>query len=251
MPLEKALIKENVELSNDYYMLVVEVKNIESSKAGQFFMLKPPLDSRVVKIPVSLHCEKENILEFYYQLIGDGTRSLVKLKQGDEIEIQGPLGNSFDTTVKNRNLVLIGGGVGIAPMKKLIEELDSSNNITFIAGSRDKPSAQIIDRFSDFKSIKKIVMSDDGSVGEKGNTADALKKLLEKEQVDIIYTCGPPIMMKVISGIAKEHGIRCQVSLEERMACGVNVCRGCSIETKSGMKTVCHDGPVFESESVY
>ena len=98
--------------------------------------------------------------------------------------------------------------------------------------------------------IKTLTSTDDGSMGYRGTVVDILREYLKENKVDIIYTCGPHVMMVAVARVAKEFGVRCQVSLEERMACGVKACMGCSIPTTKGMQKVCYDGPVFEAEEV-
>ena len=205
--------------------------------------------------PISLHYIDNDILEFYYQVKGEGTKYLSQLEKDDILNIQGPLGNGFDISFKDKNILLVAGGMGIAPFKLLIEKLLYNNNyITLIMGGANETAIKIITRF-DTSSIDLYITTDDGSVGDKGNTVDKTKELLKQKNFDIIYTCGPTVMMKGIVNIANENNILCYASLEERMACGVNACLGCNIEIKDNnsesgytLKKVCHDGPVFDSK---
>ena len=137
----------------------------------------------------------------------------------------------------------------MAPMKFLIAVLSQKNNITFISGGRNKESINILDNFN-LENIETIITTDDGSLGIKGNVTVPLLKILKDKNIDKIYTCGPQIMMKHIMDIAHKHNVLCEVSLEERMGCGVGACVGCSILTKEGMKKVCKDGPVFNSKII-
>ena len=137
----------------------------------------------------------------------------------------------------------------MAPIKFLIKKLEKKNKVTFIGGGRDQTAIKITDKF-DFDNVEKIIMTDDGSNGKKGNTVEALEEVLGKKKIDIIYTCGPHGMMEAVAKVAQKNNIRCQISLEERMACGIKACVGCSILTKNGMKKVCYDGPVFESTDI-
>uniref|UniRef100_UPI003F4BDA94 dihydroorotate dehydrogenase electron transfer subunit n=1 Tax=Brachyspira catarrhinii TaxID=2528966 RepID=UPI003F4BDA94 len=251
MFLEDGIIINNIQISNDKYLLRIKSKeSYKHSKAGQFFMLK---SNTFLRRPISLHYIDNDILEFYYQVKGEGTEYLSKLKENDTISIQGPLGNGFDTNINNKKILIVAGGMGIAPIKLLIEKLNNSNNsITLIMGGADSSAIKIMDRF-DTNNIDLHITTDDGSVGDKCNTVDKTKELLKEKTFDIIYTCGPTVMMKALIKVAKENNILCYASLEERMACGVNACLGCNIEIKdekSGyiLKKVCHDGPVFNGE---
>ena len=251
MFLEDGIIINNIQISNDKYLLRIKSKeSYKHSKAGQFFMLK---SNTFLRRPISLHYIDNDILEFYYQVKGEGTEYLSKLKENDTISIQGPLGNGFDTNINNKKILIVAGGMGIAPIKLLIEKLNNSNNsITLIMGGADSSAIKIMDRF-DTNNTDLHITTDDGSVGDKCNTVDKTKELLKEKTFDIIYTCGPTVMMKALIKVAKENNILCYASLEERMACGVNACLGCNIEIKdekSGyiLKKVCHDGPVFNAE---
>ena len=250
MFLEDVKVIQNIQIADNYYLMKVEGDKIpQHSKPGQFFMLQCKDNSKVLRRPISLHNVEGNILEFYYEALGKGTKEFTRLSTGETINIQGPLGNGYDTDLKGKNIVVIGGGMGMAPIKYLIKDLKDNNDITFIGGGRNAGAVKIIEKF-DFKNIELKVATDDGSVGAKGNTVDILKEVLKDKDIDIIYTCGPHPMMEAVAKVAQENNIRCQISLEERMACGIKACVGCSILTKKGMKKVCYDGPVFESTDI-
>lgn len=255
MFLEECEIIENVKISADKFLLKVKSeKSFKCVKAGQFFMLK--CDS-YLRRPISVHYADKNILEFYYQVKGEGTKNLSKMS--DTANIQGPLGNGFETNINNKNLLLVAGGMGIAPFKLLINELKEKNNISLIFGGANESGVKII-KYFDTKNIKLYITTDDGSVGDKCNSVDKTKELLKENNFDLIYTCGPEIMMKRIIKLSLENNIKCFASLERRMACGVNACLGCNIEilenentknTKKNkyiLKKVCHDGPVFDAK---
>ncbi len=253
MFLQDAVIIENRESGDKkYYLLRVKVeKGLQESKPGQFFMLQCKDGSRVLRRPISLHyADRESgVLEFYYEVVGKGTKEFTLLNKGETINVQGPLGHGFDIDVEGKNILVIGGGMGIAPLKYLIEELKSKNNLTFIAGGRDSGALNIVNNIS-LNGFEVLETTDDGTRGRKGNTVELMKEILGEKNIDIIYTCGPHGMMKAVAKVAEANGIRCQVSLEERMACGTGACMGCSIETINGMRKVCKDGPVFESLEV-
>ena len=252
MFLEDCIIIDNIQISDDKYLLRVKSKeSYKHSKAGQFFMLK---SSTFLRRPISLHYIDNDVLEFYYQVKGEGTQYLSKLKKDDTINIQGPLGNGFDTSIQNKKVLIVAGGMGIAPIKLLIEKLINNNSITLIMGGANESAIKIMQRFNT-DNIELYITTDDGSVGDKCNTVDKTKEILREKSFDIIYTCGPTIMMKGLIKVARENNIQCYASLEERMACGVNACLGCNIEIKDEnsengyiLKKVCHDGPVFDSK---
>ncbi len=252
MYLDKAKILENTEIERNRYLLKLEVnKSAALSKAGQFFMLKPKNEAIILRRPISLHASDKDkkILEFYYEIKGKGTLEFSKLKSEEIIDIQGPLGNGFNTDISDKTIVIIGGGMGIAPMKQLIEELKEKNRVIFIAGGRDIKALKILENIN-LNNVELFITTDDGSLGKKGNVVSELNDILKREKIDEIKCCGPQKMMQAVSSIAHKQKINCEISLEERMACGVKACVGCSIKTLEGMKKVCYDGPVFNSEII-
>lgn len=252
MFLEDVKIVENRYVGDKYYLMKVKApRAAAASKAGQFFMIKCKDSVRVLRRPISLHnadLETET-LEFYYETVGSGTKEFSKLQAGDEINIQGPLGSGFDTSLEGKKIIVVGGGMGMAPIRLLAEKLNENNSVDFIGGGRDKGAVEIIKNYNlDSKQVH--IATDDGSVGVKGNTVEILKEMLAKDKYDAIYTCGPHGMMLAVADVAHKAGVHCEISLEERMACGVKACVGCSIKTKAGMKKVCADGPVFDAEEI-
>lgn len=248
---ENAVIIENKKLAEGYYIMKVKSPKIaEVAVAGQFSMLQPKNEIRILRRPISIHSVDKTLgeMEYYYEVLGGGTKEFATLSEGDIINIQGPLGKGFDLNVEGKKVVAVGGGLGIAPLKELLVQLKDKNEVLHIAGGRNEKHLSILSSFP--SDIKTLVATDDGSLGHKGNTVEVLREYLKENKVDIIYTCGPHVMMEAVARVAKEYGIRCQVSLEERMACGVKACMGCSIPTTKGMQKVCYDGPVFEAEEV-
>ena len=256
MFLEECEIIENIKISEDKYLLKVKSeKSYKYTKAGQFFMLKC---EKYLRRPISVHNADKNILEFYYQVKGNGTKNLSKMSK--IVNIHGPLGNGFETNIKNKNLLIVAGGMGIAPFKLLINKLKEKNNIALIFGGANESGIKII-KYFDTENIKLYITTDDGSVGDKCNSVDKTKELLKENNFDLIYTCGPEIMMKRIIKLALEKNIKCFASMERRMACGVNACLGCNIEVFDNLNLnnfenekkiknvkVCHDGPVFDAK---
>ncbi|MGL4253711.1 MAG: dihydroorotate dehydrogenase electron transfer subunit [Fusobacteriaceae bacterium] len=255
MFLENCKIIENKKVDSHYYLMKIESATMsEASKPGQFFMFRCKNGINILRRPISLHnVDKENgILEFYYEVKGKGTEEFSKMKIGELLDIQGPLGNGFSHKVKNKTVLLIGGGMGLAPMKYLLHSLaNTGNRVIFIAGGRNSGALKILDNFNlEEKNIELHIMSDDGSAGEKGNVIEKMREVINNNQVDRVYSCGPHRMMELVGEIANKKNIWCEISLEERMACGVKACVGCSIKTLDGMKKVCHEGPVFDSKII-
>lgn len=203
--------------------------------------------------PISI-CDidkEKGTLRLVFEVRGKGTEKLSELNKGGVIDIIAPLGNGFKTLEKGKKCVCIGGGIGTPPMLGIAKEY--GENATVISGFRNM-AAVILQE--DFKSCgaHTVLCTDDGSAGKKGFVTDALAEVLKTEKPDIIYACGPMIMLKYITKMAADSGIYCQVSLEQRMACGVGACLVCVCRTvkdgESFLSHVCKDGPVFNAEEV-
>ncbi|MDO5089210.1 MAG: dihydroorotate dehydrogenase electron transfer subunit [Leptotrichiaceae bacterium] len=255
--LENVTVSENKYLGGNNYLMKIfsenVIKQVTNPKAGQFYMLKLKNQIRILRRPVSLHSvnSEKGEVEFLYKVTGKGTEEISMLQKGNILNIQGPLGKGFDICEKSENIIIIGGGIGLAPLKQLIKELlkyKENKNIIFIAGGRNKEAINVLNGFPSDRRLYTVICTDDGSSGEKLNIAEMLEKVLKNgKNPDMIYSCGPDRALKIINDIANRKNIPSQISMEERMACGVGACVGCSVETVLGMKRVCHEGPVFYS----
>jgi dihydroorotate dehydrogenase electron transfer subunit len=164
-----------------------------------------------------------------------------RMKKGDEIQVFGPLGNGFDITSLKGKIAVIGGGIGIAPLLYLTKKIGKNSDV--FLGYKD--SVYIAEEFEKY-SNNTIIVTEDGSVGKRGYVTD----YVDFEKYDVVVTCGPEIMMNKIIDKCKEKKIKCYVSLERRMACGLGACLGCTVETVNGNMRACKDGPVFSSEEL-
>jgi len=192
---------------------------------------------------LDVNYEKQTI-SLLVKILGRGSKKLTEAKAGQTINAILPLGESFTFPEKRDNILLIGGGSGVAPMLFLAKLCGlSPENVSVLIGA--KSQSDHIDIF-DYKSLGKFYFTtEDGSLGEKGYVTNHPVFINQLEQFTKIYTCGPDLMMKAIGRIAKEKNIFCEVSLENMMACGFGVCLCCVEDTKTGHKCVCTDGPVF------
>jgi len=222
-----------------------------AAQAGQFAQVAA--EGFFLRRPISI-CDinkDKGTIRLVFEVRGKGTDKLSELNKGGLIDIIAPLGNGFKVLEKGRKCVCIGGGIGTPPMLGIAKEY--GENATVISGFRNM-AAVILQE--DFQSCgaQTILCTDDGSAGKKGFVTDALAEVLEKEKPDIIYACGPMIMLKNITKMAADSKVYCQVSLEQRMACGVGACLVCACRTvKDGQEFnshVCKDGPVFDSKEV-
>ena len=242
----KTYLTEVKHHNNRYFFLGIN-GDIETlnAKPGQFFQLKiPNSDSALLRLPISIHSIQNQNLEFMIKKIGYGTECLSKLKSGEIIDLIGPLGNGFELT-SERKCLLVSGGIGYAPLFYLKQKLmGNKNEVTWLHGGRDKNEVFEAD----------LIYTDDGSKGRKGFVTEGLKDILSRSDFDMIYCCGPEIMMEKCVRISEKFKIDIQVSLEEYMACGIGACYGCVVPIKEGKKLkykrVCKDGPIFWGNQV-
>lgn len=240
------LIEKPIKVADEHYLLKIKCES-NNSEAGQFINLKASTNTDpLIRRPFSIYNHYDNIIEIIVRVIGKGTELISKFDTG-EINMLGPLGKGF-TMQENKNLLLIGGGVGNAPLFYLGKKLKKQNNkLTYIYGCRSKNLIYQGDEFSNLFD-KVHFVTDDGSEGEKGFVTDISEKLLSNEKFDMIYTCGPTIMMKKISEMSGETPV--EVSVENYFGCGIGLCVGCTIETSGEQKRACVDGPVFDGKSI-
>ena len=243
---------------------------------GQFISVYTNDKSKILPRPISL-CEVDKDkgqLRIIYRVTGEktGTEQFSKMQAGDSLKIMGPLGNRFplvsedrkngDTSgIAGRDVMIIGGGIGVFPLYELAKEaqaLASAKSISVVLGYRNS-NLYIADEFEAL-GVRVYIATEDGSVGTKGNVCDLLKAY-ETEgtpiAADVIYSCGPKPMLRAIKTYAEEKNIECYVSLEERMACGIGACLACVCQTSevddhSHVKNarICKDGPVFAAREV-
>ncbi len=237
-------------IGTDIFSMIIEAKEIAvQAKPGQFVDLYSADGSKLLPRPISL-CEidrEAGTLRLVYRIAGKGTAEFSKLTSEHTIDVLGPLGNGFN--LEDGKAILIGGGIGIPPMLQLAKELKCEKSI--VLGYRDEEF--LSEEFKPYGEVYKS--SDNGAIGVKGTVMDAIKEYgIEGTH---IYACGPTPMLRAIQQYALENGIRAQLSLEERMACGVGACLACVCKSKEvdhhsnvNNKRVCKDGPVFYAEEV-
>jgi len=248
---EKAKIVENKNLAEGVYSIVLSTKVAEYAVPGQFINIFSNDKSKLLPRPISI-CEineLKNTLRVVFRVVGEGTTEFSELKAGDTVEILGPLGNGFP--LEGEKAIVVGGGIGVPPMLELAKQLKGS--VTAVMGYRND-DLFLADEFID-AAADVIIATDDGSVGVHGTVVDAMKE--NDLTADVIYACGPKPMLRGVAQYALEKGIKCYVSMEERMACGVGACLGCVCQSKEvddhshvKNKRVCKDGPVFLSTEV-
>ena len=243
----KCKLIKKTELANNIFDFVIEAPEIaKNAECGQFLHIQCGGDT-FLRRPISICDTGKTNVRFIFEVKGNGTELLSQKQTGDEIDVMGPLGHGFE--VKDGNAVIIGGGIGVFPLYKLAKTVKADVFLGF--RSKDRVVME-----EEFKAVSKSVTvgTDDGSYGYNGYIANKMAEFLDNNSVDIIYACGPMPMLKAVKAIAEERNIPCQISMEQRMGCGIGACLVCTCATnKEGMDgqvRVCKDGPVFYSTEV-
>lgn len=230
---------------------------------GQFVNIKCSEGiEAILRRPVSICAVDENrkTYDIVIQTRGQGTAYLAKKSAGERLDIIGPLGHPFfiePDLASGEKIVLIGGGIGIFPLLFLSQKLSNINDHIFTClGFRSVAGKVLYDEFKSNCGYLEI-STEDGSYGTKGYVTSILERIVAEKRIVMIYACGPTPMLSKIAGIAAENKIKCQVSLEQRMACGVGACLVCACRTYKkdgsggkGYSHVCKDGPIFWSDEV-
>lgn len=240
-------------IAAEVYDITVKCPEIaEAARCGQFMNIR--LDGFMLRRPISI-CginREKGTVRIVFEVRGKGTKALSGISEGENIDILAPLGGrGFTLLDKTKKAVIVGGGIGNPPLLPIA--LHYGENAVVISGFRNSAAVILQEDFS-AAGAQTILCTDDGSAGRKGFVTDALAQVLRSDKPDIIYACGPSVMLSKTAAAAGEAGIYCEVSLEERMGCGVGGCLVCACRTvKNGeeyMAHVCKDGPVFPAEEV-
>lgn len=222
-----------------------------AAKPGQFVHVRIGSDRDfILRRPFSLHAVSGQSIEILFDAKGKGTRALSRMRQHDVLDVLGPLGRGFTVPPDTKRALLVAGGMGVAPLAMLAEELQARRIRTYVAlGARTK--ARVL-HLIELKRIahEVAVATDDGSLGERGCVTDLVPPLLHSARPDVVYACGPEAMLEVISRQIRPYDIPCEVSLERLMACGVGACLSCAVRTTDGIKRACAEGPVFDAREV-
>ena len=239
-------VTENRQIKRDICILELSSsEKLPEIKPGQFVQIRADgSPGTFLRRPFSLHdVDYENrTLKLLVQVVGNGTKALYELKKGDLLNIVYPLGNAFSLPSKMKQIVLIGGGSGIAPLYFLAKNLGLQGyKPDILLGFRNKERVIEYDEFRKFGNIH--ITTEDGSEGEKGYVTD--HSTLKMTKYDRVYCCGPDLMMKAVAKYANSKNIFCEVSLENLMGCGFGICLCCIVSTTRGNVCTCTEGPVF------
>ena len=238
-------IVENLRISASYSLLKLKPTDaaiVSNAKAGQFAQVATPDNATFLRRPISIcNVDSEGMLWLLVRRAGAGTEAIIEAPESGYLNLILPLGNGFTIEGKGRRRLLIGGGVGVAPLLYLGKKLKEAGvEPSFLLGARSEADLLLLDEFLKIGEV--AISTEDGSKGSKGLVT--ANPILERD-FDTYYCCGPMPMMKAVAKIARDKGTDCEVSLENVMGCGIGACLCCVEKTTEGNLCVCKEGPVF------
>ena len=247
------VIEEARILSHDAPIAGVDILTLAApliacaAQPGQFVQISVPADAGFLRRPLGIAevSRTEGWIRLIYRQVGRGTQGLASAETGTSVSVLGSLGRGFHTGLEHP--LLVGGGMGLTPLLFFAAE---HPNASVLMGGRTREEVFWEEIYRPHVRAC-FVTTDDGSYGTQGFVTTLLPELLADGDYDGVAVCGPPVMMERVAMIANEYGIPCEVSLEKRMACGLGACLSCAVDTRSGRRKVCKDGPVFPAGEVY
>lgn len=256
----KTEILSNERLHMRLYLMKLQCNDIAREvEPGQFVHIKiPGQDEHILRRPFSVYSRdvEEGTIDILYQVVGVKTDLLSRIEAGVTMDMIGPIGHGWVLPEDAERILLVGAGVGAAPLFMLCEHaLEKGIDVDVILGATSKDLLVCRDRYSAMCGVEPICSTDDGSYGRSGFCTVLAKEAIEgslasDSRYDLIAVCGPEPVMRIVSGMATEAGIDCQVSLERYMACGIGACLSCVVETTRGKRRACVDGPIFDAREV-
>ena len=244
---EDLTIACNQHLEGDFILLELEAEgSLPEIIPGQFVEVKiEGSPNTFLRRPYSIFTVNypKNTISLLIKIVGEGTLTLSRMETGGKLNLIYPLGNGFTVNDK-QGVLFVAGGYGIAPFMYFAEKLQKKNiRPTFLFGTRTKTDLVMLDKYKELGDL--YITTEDGSLGEKGLVIQHSILDENKESFEMIYTCGPEMMMKAVGRYAKSNNIECEISLDNLMACGIGACLCCVTETRDGNKMTCTEGPVF------
>lgn len=257
-------VTKNTQLNSKHHLLELKATApLPDMVPGQFVEVKVDgSETTYLRRPFSIHRvnRETNTLHLLIKVVGDGTAKLASIALGETVNVMFPLGKGFELT-NNKQVLLVGGGCGVAPLYFLAEKLfEQGNQVNVLIGGRTSADILLDDQYAKFGKV--YISTEDGSKGEKGmvtsnsilnsNINNVSDYTAPDDKLngyfDKIYSCGPDGMMRAIAHYAELRNIPCEVSLENTMACGIGACLCCVVESNEGNVCVCAEGPVFDSK---
>ena len=247
---EHGTILANEKVGQDIWRMEIAAPKIAAvAVPGQFVNVR--LHDRMeplLRRPISLHGidTEKGTIAFLYLVVGKGTMMMTEMQASQDINLLGPLGRGFSLDFEGNRAVVIGGGIGSAPLYPLIQALrEKGKQVVLILGARSKESIVALELYHAIGAECKIA-TEDGSMGVKGFVTDILEEEFKNGTCDYLYTCGPIPMLHAIESMTEQYGVKGEISTEAHMGCGLGLCLSCSVKGKDGRnRKVCQAGPVF------
>lgn len=250
-----ARILANQQLDERLFVMTFDAPRIAKLvQPGQFVHVRVPgMDDHILRRPFGVYDRnvQQGTIDVLYQVVGYGTRHLSALQPGAQCDLMGPLGQGWVLREGISRALVVAGGAGAAPLYLFTEEmLHRGVQVDVVLGAQTKNALVMRERFTGLLGHEPACSTDDGTYGYAGFATGPASELLQANQYDALYCCGPDPMMRSVTRLAADAGVPCQVSMEKRMACGIGACLSCIVETTEGRRRACIDGPVFPAEKV-
>lgn len=256
---EKAAIVANDPVGPSLFGLRLHAPQLAAAMLpGQFVHMGiPGMDDHLLRRPFSvLDCQEDGGLEILYQVVGYGTQVLTDKRPGEELSLIGPVGRPWSPPESCGRALLVGGGVGAAPLFLLAKRLRQADcELDLVLGAQTAAAHVTLERFTSLLEKPPRCSTDDGSFGFNGFCTPLVEEALDEaaqegRPFDYLAVCGPEPLMKIAAGFAQKAQVPCEVSMERRMACGIGACLSCIVETTAGRARACVDGPIFPADEV-
>ncbi len=257
MPQVTAAMHNNEQVADEHFVLTLEAPEVAAAaRPGQFIHVRVgPMYDPLLRRPFSVMraAPDTGLVWVLVKVVGRGTRVLSQVRPGEILHILGPLGNSFEPPQGKCEVILLAGGVGVAPIifwaEQLQEQHPGVHVLSILGAATDSALACWLELAA--RSDEFYVATEDGSAGEKGLATDLLARYLAERTVAAVYACGPRPMLAAAASMCRQASVACYVSLEQFMGCGVGACLGCAVPAAGGgYVRVCRDGPVFPAEAI-
>ena len=257
MPQVAAAVHNNEQVAEEHFVLTLHAPEIaQAARPGQFIHLRVgPTYDPLLRRPFSIMrtAPDTGLIWILVKIVGRGTQLLSQVKPGETLDVLGPLGNSFAAPEREGEVILLAGGVGVAPIIFWAEELQEHHSglhvLSILGAATDTALACWLELAA--RSDEFYVATEDGSAGEKGLATDLLARYLAERTVSAVYACGPRPMLAAAASMCRQASVACHVSLEQFMGCGVGACLGCAVPAAAGgYVRVCRDGPVFPADAI-
>ncbi len=231
-------VKSNIKQGRDFFILHLVSNKLPEIIPGQFLNIE--IEGKYLNRPISICDLNDNEITLAIKVNGEGTKLLSRLKENDDVKVLLPLGNGIDLTKFDKEILLIGGGIGVAPLVYIAKKCKENGlKVTTVLGFRDRDNTLLFNEFNKY--------SDELFISYDSDNENVVTKIKENDLTDIrFFACGPTIMLKSVSELCEDG----YCSLESRMGCGFGTCMGCSTGFKGGNKRICKDGPVFNKEEI-